>query len=92
MPRSVTDRSGTIATGGTAQELAPQNLSRSNLIVQNRSGLPLNVREDGTAASAAGSWEIPAGALLAFTDGDAPQGAISIWGSQTGQAFTAKEW
>lgn len=92
MPRTVTNRSGTITTGGTAQQLAPENLTRTNLVIQNRSSLALEVREDGTAAAAAGSWQIPAGALLAFTDGDAPQGAISIWGSQTGQAFTAKEW
>jgi hypothetical protein len=32
---AVTDRSGSIATGGTSQQAAPQNLSRKRLVVEN---------------------------------------------------------
>lgn len=84
-----TDRSGTIATGGTAQTLAPSNASRASLTGQNISTGDLWINEiGGTAAvNGAGSYKIASG--QAFSIGT--NRAISIVGATTGQQFTATE-
>lgn len=84
-----TNRSGSITTGGTAQELAPANAARISLTAQNISSGDLWVNEiGGTAAvGAAGSYKVAAG--QAFSVGT--NRAISILGATTGQAFTATE-
>lgn len=84
-----TDRSGTIAAGGTAQQLAPANSSRTSLTGQNISTADLWINEIGgtAAANAPGSYKIISG--QAFSVGT--NRAISIIGATTGQQFTATE-
>lgn len=84
-----TDRSGTIAVGGTAQQLAPANASRNSLTGQNTSAGNIGINEvGGTAAiGSAGTYTIAPG--QAFSIGT--NRAISIVGATTGQTFSATE-
>lgn len=83
------NRSGSITTGGSAQELAPANTSRAELVIQNISSGDLWVNETGGTAAidTAGSFKIPAGQSAAI----GTNRAISIIGATTGQKFTATE-
>ena len=88
-----TDRSGTIATGGAAQQIAAANASRKGFFVQNVSVGDLSISSLATAVQSQPSLKIPAGALYEFPASvGVPAGAISIIGATTGQAFTAREW
>jgi hypothetical protein len=87
------NRSGTIASGGTAQTLAQANPSRHGYSIQNQSAGDLYFRHDGVAATADKlSIKLPAGDLFETPPGVSPVGAISIIGATTAQAFFAEEW
>lgn len=86
---TLTDRSGTIATGGTAQTLAPANPERGFLYVQNDSSGDLRINFFGTASATAGIRLEP-GALLRWSD-HVTDNAVSIWGATTAQRFQAGE-
>jgi len=85
------DRSGTITTGGTAQELAAENSIRTGLTVQNISDTDMWIDEVGGTAAAAGT-----GSFLLPANGGVYQvgtfNAISIFCATTGKAFTATEY
>lgn len=83
-----TNKGGTITTGGSAQQLAAANASRSYLKGQNLSTGDLWINEvGGTAAAAQPSYRIPAGGIFGVNTNQ----AVSIWGATTGQAFSATE-
>lgn len=84
-----TNRSGSITTGGTAQQLAAANTARRALTGQNISSGDLWINEiGGTAAvGAAGSYCIPAGGTFQVSTNR----AISVVGATTDQAWTATE-
>lgn len=84
-----TDRSGAIAVGGTAQQLAAANAGRVSLTLQNLSSGDLWINEIGGAAAVdtAGSWKVPAGGTYAASTNR----AISIVGASAGQKFSATE-
>jgi hypothetical protein len=96
---TITDRSGTITSGGAAQTLAAANASRRYLRVQNLSVDVLWVNETGTATAASPSQPLapasyaggPDGGFLEYSIGFVPVGAISIIGPTTGQQFVARE-
>lgn len=85
-----TNRSGSITTGGTAQQLAPSNTSRAGLDIQNISSGDLWINETGgtAAVDTAGSWKVPAGQFFSV----ATNRAISVLGATTGQSWTATEY
>lgn len=87
---SMTDRSGTITTGGTAQQAAPANASRKFLLLQNVSSADLWFNLGVTAVINQPSIKLAAGEKLPFTE-FVPTDLISIIGATTGQAFTIKE-
>ena len=90
---TITSRSGTIATGGTAQSLMVANAARKGWFIQNNSTGDLWVnRFGGTAIAGQPSLLIPAGALYETPDGGSGGNALSIYGATTGQTFTAAEW
>lgn len=93
-PGALTNRSGTVAAGGSAQSLAPANATRRGWALQNLSTGDLWVNEFGTTAAAAQpSMRIVAGGLYESPPGGGGGvGALSLFGAITGQAFTAKEW
>lgn len=91
-PWFLTDRSGTIATGGVAQTLMAANSQRRGYWVQNVSSGDLWISAVGTAAASQPALLIPPRALYEVCDGTTPNTALSIFGATTGQAFTAREW
>jgi len=86
-----TDRSNTIATGGTAQTLAALNASRRYLLVQNQSTGNLYIRFTGTAAADQTSLRIAAGDYWESPPHYCPTSAVSIIGATAGQAFHSVE-
>jgi hypothetical protein len=92
-PATLTSRSGTIATGGTAQQLMAANAARKGWWLQNLSTGDLWVnRFGGTASAAQPNIQIPSGALYETPAGGAGSTLISIYGATTGQAFASGEW
>lgn len=89
---TLTNRSGTITTGGTAQQLAAANSARLGFSIQNLSTGDLWVNTLGTAAAAQPSIKLAAGVYFETPAGYGAVGAISIFGATTGQSFTAREW
>lgn len=89
---TITNRSGAITAGGTAQQLAAANTARRGFSVQNLSSGDLWISTVGTAAASAPSLWLPAGAYYEMPTGGVSSGAVSIFGATTGQAFTAYEW
>jgi hypothetical protein len=88
---AIADRSSTIATGGSAQQLLAANAARTGYLIQNNSvgTLWLDIT---TAVQAPPSIKLISGAYFESPRGMQGTGAISIIGSTTGQAFTCKEW
>ena len=90
---TITSRSGTIATGATAQTLMSANAARKGWFIQNNSTGDLWVNcFGGTAIAGQPSLLIPAGALYETPDGGSGGDALSIYGATTGQTFTSAEW
>ena len=90
---AITDRSGTITTGGAAQVLMAANVARNSFSVQNNSAVELWVNELGaTALASQPSIKIAPGVTYESPYGMMPVFAISIFGVVTGQAFSAREW
>lgn len=87
----LTDRSGAITEGGTAQELAPANTDRRYLFIHNRSDLSLWVNFGSDASDEPSSYLIAAGASLVFEGSFVPSDAVSIYAEVAGKSFTAKE-
>lgn len=88
---TLTDRSGTIAAGDTAQQLAAANGTRRYLLIQNASGGDLWVDFTTTAVKDQPSIKLAAGASLIMDGSFVTTEIVSIIGATTGQAFTAKE-
>lgn len=88
---NLTDASGTITTGGTAQTLLASNGSRKGCSVQNLSTQDLWISNVGTAAASKPSQWVPPGSEWSCPFNTATA-AISIFGASTGQAFTARSW
>lgn len=87
-----TNRSNTITAGGTAQTLMNANAARIAWQLQNISTADLWYSHTGAAAvGGSGSYKLVAGGYYESAPGLAPNGAISIIGATTGQAFTASE-
>jgi hypothetical protein len=91
-PVDFTPRGGTITAGGSAQPLAPANTKRAYLFIQN-----LDASHDlwfdfgVTAVIGQPSIRLTAGSSQEWNGPRIPRQAISVIGSTTGQAFTAKE-
>lgn len=86
-----TDKSGTIATGGTAQTPVASNANRKAYFIQNLSSGDLYVSLVGTAVQTQPSVKIAPGASLFSSGNFISTQAISIIGATTGQVFTAWE-
>lgn len=88
-----TDRSLTITSGGTAQQLAAAKADRTFLIIQNQDlAVDLYVRVTGTAAANQTSLKIPPGQAYEFPAACVPIGAVSVISSKTGHLVFAQEY
>jgi len=83
-----TDRSGSITTGGTAQNVAGANTSRRGLDFQNTSDTEMRVTENGTSATAATGYLVAAGGRFNARTNR----AISVFCATTGKTFASTEW
>lgn len=98
-PASITDRSGTITSGGAAQVAIPANAGRRKWRIQNtetNAGRQevLWVRDDGgTASAGAGSYALAPSSTGAggYIEGEST-GAISVFAATTGHSFSASEY
>ncbi len=88
----LTDRSGTIATNGQAQQMAPANAARTGMMLQNHSAGDLWVDSLSTAVQSQPSVRIPPGAMYEWPSTGVPTTAVSVIGATAGQTFTAREW
>ena len=88
---TLTNRSGSIAVGGLAQQLMPANPMRVAGFVQNESVASLWISDLGDAAPASPSIELPSGAFLDLAAIGVPTAELSIFGATALQAFTARE-
>jgi hypothetical protein len=86
------DGSGTVVSGGTAQLLFAGVVPSNGYLVANNSSETLYVSDVGAATSGGASIPIPVGAVFMTPSGYNPAGAVSLWGSTTGQAFAARRW
>jgi len=90
-PIVITDYSGTVTTGGTAQTARAANVNRRYLMVANPDATTdLFFSVSGTATTGAGSVRLPAGTGVIF-DAQTPTGAVSVLSATTGKAFTVQE-
>lgn len=87
-----TDRGGTIATGGTAQQMMAANANRRGYSVQNQSTGDLYINALAAATIDYHSLKIPAGSLYESPPTHVGPGAISIIGATTGQAWYSREF
>jgi hypothetical protein len=90
---TITSHSGTVTSGGTAQQLMAANASRHGWFIQNNSDAELWVNVfGGTAVTSQPSLKIAAGDYYESSQGGATGAAISIIGATTGKTFTAGEY
>lgn len=96
---TLTDRSGTITTGGSPQTLAASNAARNYLLIVNVSDTVLWVNFDVAATNGSPSIPLQAasvnggsdGGVLIFEGTFVSTDSVSIYGPTTGKAFVAKE-
>ncbi len=92
-PLGITDRSGTITAGGTAQTAAAANSGRQYLLIQNLDASEdLWVRFGATAAVATpGSVKLLGNSGMTFESGPCATGLVSVIAATTGHKFTIWE-
>lgn len=88
---ALTDRSGSITLGGTAQTLAAANTTRRYFFVHNISTGDLWVNFGVTAVADAPSIKLTPGASFVMEASFVSNETISIFGSTTGAKYVAKE-
>ncbi len=92
---TLTDRSGTVATGGVSQTLAVANANRNYLLIEN----PTNATEPlyinfTNAAAVGGSSSIslaPGGSFTMIAPAFVSTELVTVTATTTGHAFTSKE-
>lgn len=86
------DGSGTLVTAGTAQMLFAGVVPVNGYLIANNSSATLYISDVGPASTAGTSIPVAAGAVYTTPSGYKPAGAVSLYGSGTGQAFAARRW
>lgn len=87
---ALTDRSGTITTGGTAQNAAAANASRRYLLVRNplSAAQPLYFNLTGMATADSPSMRLDPGDTFVMEGLFVASNAVSVLGATTGNKFT----
>jgi hypothetical protein len=89
--QAITDRSGTIATGGTAQQVMAVNHNRRGILFQNVSDTDMWVDFGATAVADSPSIKVAAGLALPFMGSFMPTQYMSVICATTGKKYTCKE-
>ncbi len=88
-----TDRSGAVATGGTAQQIMAANPARKGWQLQNTSDTDLWFNALGAAAVAGGSsFKLPPNGFYEAPPHGISTAAVSVLGATAGKTFAAREW
>lgn len=90
---TLTDRSGSITTGGTSQTLAPANPSRQYLFIQNPPNATENLYINFTSAASAASGSIglvPGQSFVMETNFISTE-LVTVYAATAAHAYTAKE-
>lgn len=86
------DRSGTITSGGTAQEImASAQAGREYLFIQNNSDTTMWVNFGVVAVASQPSIRLLTGESFEMSSGYVTGESVSVIGATTGKTFTAKE-
>lgn len=88
---TLTDRSGTVTLGGTAQTIMAANTSRKYLAIINTSDTDMWCNFTTTAVATQPSFKIPASAGYFMESGYVSTELVSCIGATTAKIFTAKE-
>ena len=86
-----TDRSGSITTGGTAQEVAAVLTTRKYFLFQNHSDTVMWLNFGVTAVADQPSIQIPVGGSFTMDGSFCSTQSVSVICATTGKKFTAKE-
>lgn len=86
------DRSGSISTGGTWQQLAGGLAGRLYIEIQNISDETMYINFGGEARTDANSFKLVAGSTYVNPPQFCPTGIVAILGATTGKKFVAKEF
>ena len=90
-PVGATDRSGTLAAGGSAQQACAANPTRRLLLIANPDdNRAFWFNTTGAAGGSSCSVQVGPGGAFVF-DRVVPSGAVSVFGPSAGQPFTVKE-
>lgn len=87
-----TDISGSIALGGTAQDIAVENANRRGFSIMNVSDTDMWINTEGVATADSPSLKLEPGAYYEEPSWGVSIGAISVFCGVTGKKFTAREW
>lgn len=88
--KTPTNKSGTITTGGAAQNVCAANTKRKGFWFQNVSDTDMWLYELGTAVADQPAVKVAAGQAFEFPV--TTIGAISVICATTGKKFSAREW
>lgn len=88
---TITNRSGTITSGGTAQTIMAANSTRLYLFIQNTSDTIMWCNFTTTAVATQPSFSLIPGASFVMEGTAVSTEAVSCIGATTGKIFTAKE-
>ena len=86
------DGSGTVVTGGVAQTLFAGVVPVNGYLIANNSSAILYISDVGPANVGGTSIAVVAGSVFITPSGYKPPGAVSLYGTTTGQAFAARRW
>lgn len=88
---ALTDRSGTITAGGTAQQVMAANAARQYLLYQNTSDTDQWINFGVVAVAASPSIKIAPSGSFEMERSFVSTQYVSVFCATTGKAFTAKE-
>lgn len=86
-----TDRSSSIATGGTAQPAMAANVNREDYLFQNISDTDMYISFTGTASTGAGSVLVPSKGTASPENGFVSTQALSVYCASSGKVYTLWE-
>lgn len=90
---ALTDRSGTITTGGTDQLISAATPTRQGYQFQNNSTGDLWINDmGGTASASQPNLKIIAGGYYESPKASPCPYGIRVWGATTAQPYTCREW
>ena len=88
---ALTNRSGTLTTGGVSQQLAAANAGRKYLFVQNLSAGDLWLNFTSAASAGGSSIKLQPNVGFEMSGDFVSTEAVTLFGATSGQAFVAKE-